>query len=85
MLLGRLAVARSNAGQGLGGALVVDALARALRAEPAVFAMVVAAKDEAAAGVYRHLGFVTFASRPQALFLPLAGVARRMMQSGEAG
>jgi hypothetical protein len=34
--------------QGLGGALVVDALTRALRAEPAVYALVVEAKDDAA-------------------------------------
>jgi GNAT superfamily N-acetyltransferase len=80
VLLGRLAVARSVAGQGLGGALVVDALSRALRAEPAVFAMVVEAKDEAAAAFYRHLGFMPFASRPQALFLPLAGGVKRMAQ-----
>jgi GNAT superfamily N-acetyltransferase len=78
VLLGRLAVARSAAGQGLGGALVVDALGRALRAEPAVYAMVVEAKDNAATGFYRHLGFMAFASRPRAMFLPLAGVARSM-------
>jgi GNAT superfamily N-acetyltransferase len=78
VLLGRLAVARSAAGQGLGAALVVDALGRALRAEPAVFAMVVEAKDEAAAGFCRHLGFAPFVSRPMSLFLPLAGVAKRM-------
>jgi ribosomal protein S18 acetylase RimI-like enzyme len=82
VLIGRLAVARSVAGRGLGGALVVDALSRSIRAEPAVFAVIVDAKDEAAAAFYRHLGFRAFASRTSSLFLPLAEVAKRMAMRG---
>jgi ribosomal protein S18 acetylase RimI-like enzyme len=46
--LGRLAVDQAFRGQGLGSALVADALARAARSETAAFAMTVNAKDEAA-------------------------------------
>ena len=77
-LVGRLAVDQAFRGQGLGGALLVDAIARALRAEPAIFAMIVDAKDEAALQFYRHHGFRPFASRPLSLYLPFAGAARRL-------
>jgi ribosomal protein S18 acetylase RimI-like enzyme len=63
---------------GLGGLLVVDAIARAMRAEPAIFALIVDAKDEVALGFYEHLGFYRFASRPMTLFLPIAEAARRI-------
>ena len=77
-LVGRLAVDRAFRGLGLGGALLVDAVARALRAEPAIFAMIVDAKDEAAVRFYQHHGFQSFASRPMSLYLPLAEAARRL-------
>lgn len=69
--MGRLAVARAYAGQGLGSALLADALRRALTAEIAAYALIVDAKDEAAAAFYRHHGFIAFAGRPRMLFLPL--------------
>jgi hypothetical protein len=50
-------------GQSLGAALIVDDVARAMRAEPAIFALGVDAKHESAAGFYKHLGFQPFASR----------------------
>jgi ribosomal protein S18 acetylase RimI-like enzyme len=78
VLIGRLAVDRGFRGQGLGGLLIVDAIARAMRAEPAIFALIVDAKDEVALGFYEHLGFHRFASRPMALFLPIAEAARRI-------
>ena len=71
-LIGRLAVDRDFRGRRLGSALVMDAAWRASRADPAVFALVVDAKDDAAAAFYRHLGFLPFASRPMSLFLPVA-------------
>lgn len=77
-LIGRLAVDRAFHGRGLGGALLVDALTRALRAEPAIFALIVDAKDEAARQFYLHHGFRRFASRPMTLYLPLAEAARRL-------
>ena len=73
--MGRLAVAAQYQGQGLGGAMLADALARAARAEVAAFALLVDAKDEAAACFYRHHGFIALPSEPLALFLPLSTVA----------
>lgn len=71
-LIGRLAVDKRFRGRHLGGALVLDAIQRAAGADPAIFALVVDAKDETAAGFYEHLGFRRFASRPLSLFLPIA-------------
>jgi ribosomal protein S18 acetylase RimI-like enzyme len=71
-LIGRLAVDQRFRDRGLGGALIMDAAARAARADPAIFALIVDAKDETAAAFYGHLGFRTFTSRPQSLFLPIA-------------
>jgi ribosomal protein S18 acetylase RimI-like enzyme len=62
-LVGRLAVDQRFRGQGLGSQLIVDAIARAMRAEPAIFALIVDAKDEVPLGFYEHLGFQRFASR----------------------
>jgi ribosomal protein S18 acetylase RimI-like enzyme len=76
--VGRLAVDQQFRGNGLGGALIVDAAAGAMRAEPAIFALVVDAKDEVAPGFYEHLGFHRFASRSMTLYLPLAEAARRL-------
>jgi ribosomal protein S18 acetylase RimI-like enzyme len=77
-LIGRLAVDRAYRGRGLGGLLLVDAVARAVRAEPAIFALIVDAKDEPAVGFYEHHGFRRFASRPRTLFLPIAEAVRHM-------
>jgi GNAT superfamily N-acetyltransferase len=73
--MGRLAISRAFAGQGLGAALLADALARALRAEIPAFALIVDAKDENAAVFYRHQGFTALQSDPLTLFLPLATAA----------
>lgn len=70
--MGRLAVDRQFKGQGLGAALLADALGRSLRAEIAAYALLVDAKDEQAAMFYRHLGFIALPGNPLALFLPLA-------------
>ncbi|MDP2221614.1 MAG: GNAT family N-acetyltransferase [Hydrogenophaga sp.] len=74
--MGRLAVDQAFKGQGLGGALLADALDRAARSEMAAFAMVVDAKDEAAAAFYQHHGFIPLPDSPLTLFLPLATVRR---------
>ena len=68
--LGRLAVDLGYRGRRLGGALVWDAMARAMRSEVAVFALVVDAKDGQAEAFYRHHGFVGFGSIPSQLILP---------------
>ena len=83
-LIGRLAVATAAAGQGLGAALVVDAVSRAMRAEPAIFALLVDAKDAAAAGFYAHLGCRPLASRERGFYLPVAEVARRLATAQQA-
>jgi ribosomal protein S18 acetylase RimI-like enzyme len=74
--LARLAVDAAFKGQGLGGALLADALARAARSEVAAFAMVVDAKDAAAVQFYLHHGFVPLQDQPEVLFLPLASAAK---------
>ncbi|MFL5088542.1 MAG: GNAT family N-acetyltransferase [Xanthobacteraceae bacterium] len=71
-LIGRLAVDSSYRGRQLGIALVADAIRRSARAEPAVFTLLVDAKDDAAAAFYHKLGFVPLASRSLTLFLPIA-------------
>lgn len=72
--MGRLAVATSAQGQGLGGVLLYDALARTLRAEIAAYALLVDAKDTSAAAFYAHHGFIALPERSLTLFLPLASV-----------
>jgi ribosomal protein S18 acetylase RimI-like enzyme len=77
-LIGRLAVNQQFRGRGLSSSLIVDAIARAVRAEPAIFALIVDAKDEMALGFYEHLGFYRFASRPMTLYLQIGEAARRL-------
>lgn len=72
--MGRLAVDLTFKGQGLGGALLADALARAARSEIAAFALMVDAKDETASAFYKHHGFIALLDSPLTLFLPLATV-----------
>ena len=75
--MGRLAVHQAFKGQCLGGALLADALDRAARSEIAAYALMVDAKDEAAAAFYRHHGFIALPHAAQTLFLPLASVPAR--------
>ena len=72
--MGRLAIDQAFKGQGLGGALLADALDRAARAEIAAYALMVDAKDKSAADFYRHHGFIALPDSPRTLFLPLATV-----------
>ena len=68
--LGRLAVAIAARGQGLGAALLWDALARAAKVEIGAFALLVDAIDEGAARFYAHHRFTAFTDRPLLLFRP---------------
>lgn len=70
--MGRLAVDKAFKGQGLGSALLADALDRTCRSEIAAHALVVDAKDEAAISFYQHHGFITLPDSNNTLFLPLA-------------
>ncbi len=72
--MGRLAVHQALQVQGLGGALLADALDRAARSEIAACALMVDAKDGAAAAFYRHHGLIALPDAAQTLFLPLASL-----------
>ncbi|MEI6114291.1 MAG: GNAT family N-acetyltransferase [Burkholderiales bacterium] len=74
--MGRLAVDLSVKGSGLGAALLSDALRRASVAEIAAYALIVDAKDSAAASFYAHHGFIALPHQEMTLFLPLASVQK---------
>lgn len=76
--VGRLAVAESHRGKGLGAGLILDAIARAYRSEIVAFAIVVDAKDDAASAFYKRHGFVPFANVSMSFYLPLSEVAHTM-------
>lgn len=77
-LLGRLAVDRTAAGQGVGEFLLVDALRRSLEAaqQIAAMAVIVDAKNEQAEKFYRHFDFQPFQQTPLRLFLPMVQIAQ---------
>jgi ribosomal protein S18 acetylase RimI-like enzyme len=70
--IGGLAVDGKFRGRGLGGALLADALQRVLVSPPAVFTLLVDAKDDQAVAFYRRYGFTPLGSQPRTLFLPVA-------------
>jgi GNAT superfamily N-acetyltransferase len=80
MLLGRLAVDRAFQGQGLGRALLKDAILRTLKAAEiaGLRALLVHALDEEAARFYRRNGFLDSPIDPLLLMLPLATVRRAL-------
>jgi ribosomal protein S18 acetylase RimI-like enzyme len=81
--LARLAVDRSAQGQGLGEALLLDALARCLEIseELGSFAIEVDAIDESAKAFYRKYGFVALQDSDLHLFLPF-GTVRAVLEAG---
>ncbi len=62
--MGRLAVDQNFKGQGLGGALLADALHRAFVSDIAAYAMLVDAKYDEAAAFYKHHGFIPLLDSP---------------------
>lgn len=72
--LGRLAVSLKHQGQGLGAALLADALQRAKNLQVPGHALVVDALHDEAAQFYLHHGFIPIAESPLVLFIPLASV-----------
>jgi GNAT superfamily N-acetyltransferase len=74
--MGRLAVDTEYKGQGLGGALLADALDRSCHSEIAAYALMVDAKDETSASFYLHHGFILLPNTARTLFLPLATASR---------
>jgi GNAT superfamily N-acetyltransferase len=77
VLLGRLAVAKSHQGQGLGSILLADALQRIVQANQvmAVYAVIVDALNDRAAVFYQQFGFISLPHQPLKLFLPMDSVA----------
>lgn len=78
--LGRLAVAASAQGQGLGANLLLLAGRRALAvaAEVGGVALAIDAKDERAAGWYARFGAIRLLDDPLKLVLPLQVIARAL-------
>jgi ribosomal protein S18 acetylase RimI-like enzyme len=74
--IGRLAVDRRHQGRSPGAALLFDAIARAIQADAAVFALVVDAKDEAAA---RFPRLPSISGRAARMSLPVA-TPRRVVE-----
>lgn len=74
-LIGRLAVDQRFRGRQLGEALLLDAANCALAAAPAVFALLVDAKDETASSFYKRFEFRPLGSRSMTFFLPLELIA----------
>ena len=72
-VLGRLAIASTYQGRGLGEVLLLDAIRRVVRASAtiAVYAVIVDAKNDRARAFYERYGFRSFVSLPRRLFLPL--------------
>jgi len=75
-LLGRLAIDQACKGQGLGQFLLLDALYRSLQSAASIAAMavVVDAKDAAAAAFYQRYGFTQLSASDGRLFLPMKAV-----------
>jgi GNAT superfamily N-acetyltransferase len=78
VILGRLAIDRNWQGQGLGAALLHDAVGRSLRAATEVSArlLVVHAISPAAEAFYRHFGFTRLPVETPTLALDLVKLAR---------
>ena len=75
--MGRLAVDQHYRGKKLGAALLWDAVLRATRSEIAAFALVVDAKDDAAAEFYRYHGFVALDDAQRRWLLPLVNIIEK--------
>ncbi|OOF79677.1 GNAT family N-acetyltransferase [Rodentibacter ratti] len=74
VLLGRLAVDKQATGQGLGHALLGNALKRVINSDIAAYALIVDAKDERAVNFYLKFGFIPFQNESNRLFFPLEKV-----------
>lgn len=80
VLLGRLAVASSAQGKGIGQLLLYDALHRALRSEIPVALMVTDPKDGRAEAFYRKHGFGRL--NPERLFIAMQQVSAMLKTPG---
>lgn len=80
VLLARLAVDRAVKGQGLGEALLLDALRRSLEISRSlgIHGVEVQAIDEAARSFYEKYGFVALLDARRHLFLPVATIQKAL-------
>jgi GNAT superfamily N-acetyltransferase len=85
ILLGRLAVATAAKGQGLGAALLVDAIARADESGIGAYALVVDAKDDAAKAFYEHFGFIVLHGATMRLAIPMATALKVIGRGARTG
>jgi GNAT superfamily N-acetyltransferase len=77
--IGRLAVDLQFQGRGLGAAILADAASRTMQSPPAVFALLVDAKNDQAVAFYKRYGFRPLASLPRTLFLPMATAEKLLL------
>ena len=86
MLIGRLARDERVRAQGIGAALLGDAILRIVQSTESIasFAITVEAKNETAGQFYARFGFRPLRDNPLRLFLPMStamtSVARRMQR-----
>lgn len=87
ILLARLAVDQNARGQGLGKALLQDALRRCLEMSEqlGLYAVEVLALDAEAKGFYSKYGFVPLADNDQHLFLPIKTIENGRGNESEEG
>jgi ribosomal protein S18 acetylase RimI-like enzyme len=81
--IGRLAVDKRFQRCGLGGALLADATRRTLQSPPAVYALVVDAKNDQAVAFYQRHLFRAVVGRPRTLFLSMATVREAWIEIDE--
>jgi len=76
--IGRLAVDQASQGDGLGSAMLIDALARSLRVadEVGVYAVTVEALNDAVRTFYLRHGFASLDDHPRHLYIPLKAVRK---------
>ena len=76
VLIGRLGRHRDYAGQGLGEALLFDAIKTVATAPIGAHAIFADALDDSAAAFYAAFGFTPLVRRPRTLYLPVATALR---------
>jgi ribosomal protein S18 acetylase RimI-like enzyme len=81
--IGRLAVDLRFQGRGLGATLLVDAMRRTLQAPPAVYALVVDAKNDQAVAFYQRYGFRVIVNHPRMLFIPMATAQKVFLEGAD--
>jgi ribosomal protein S18 acetylase RimI-like enzyme len=79
--IGRLAVDQKFQGCGLGGMLLMDAIRRCIQSPPAVYTLLVDAKNDQAVGFYQRFGFLPIVDRPRTLFLPMATAEKALLEN----